>query len=62
MADPPESPPLLNITHAARRLGVDRKTVYRWIFTGDLAAVKMGGRNYIAGAEVERVLRARDAS
>lgn len=62
VADPPESLPLLNITKAAERLGVTRKTVYHWIFTGDLAVVKMGNRNYIAGAEVERVLRARDAS
>lgn len=53
------SPPLLNMTRAAKALGVSRKTIYNWIKSGDLQATRMNGRNYIAGAEVERVLRAR---
>lgn len=60
MSDLP--PPLMNITRAAKALGVDRKTVYRWILAGDLQATTMGNRRYIAGAEVERVLRAREGS
>ena len=57
MTDMP--PPLVNITKAAKLLGVDRKTVYRWLLSGDLRATKMGGRTWIAGAEIERVLRTR---
>lgn len=42
--DLPESNPLLSLREICRLLGVSLRTVYRWIKSGQLPAMKVGGR------------------
>ena len=51
---------LVTITEAARRLGVARPTVYRWLDEGRLDAVRdaAGGRTLVVRDDVERLERA----
>jgi excisionase family DNA binding protein len=37
---------LLRVPEVAARLGVDPSTVYRWIESGRLPALQLGGRGY----------------
>ena len=43
-----------NQKQAAEALGVKRLTVYRWIKSGKIATVEVGGFQVISAAEVER--------
>ena len=48
---------LMTVAEAARALGVNRKTVYRWIVDGAILAVTRGGDEYrIPISEVNRIL------
>lgn len=51
------SPALLSLTEAGRRLGKDRDTIRRWIRRGYLLGKQVGGRTYVTVEELERFLR-----
>ena len=54
MAKPP--PGLNTVTEAARRIGVDRSTLTRWIREGHVVRTRVGPhRHYISDAEIERL-------
>jgi len=46
-------PNYLSPVAAAKRLEVDRRTVYRWLDAGDLRAVRVGGRWRIAEDDLD---------
>ncbi len=48
---------LLTIAEAATRLRVGRRTVERWLATGELRSVRLGRRRLIPQDELERLLR-----
>lgn len=48
---------LLTLSAAARRLGVSRWTLRRWLFRGELRAVRVGGRLRVPLLEVRRLAR-----
>lgn len=43
----------LTINEAAKALGVSRRTVYRYISEGKLAAFKHAGRNYVDARQID---------
>ncbi len=45
------------INEAAELLAVDRRTVYRLIARGELRAVRIGARQRIPAAEIDRITR-----
>jgi len=47
---------LMSVQDAARILGRPRITIYRWIKTDKMLAVKFGGVVFVPRSEVERVL------
>lgn len=47
-------PKIISPIEAAKRLEVDRRTVYRWLDAGDLRAVRVGGRWRIAEEDLAR--------
>jgi len=49
-------PNYLSPVAVAKRLEVDRRTVYRWLDAGDLRAVRVGGRWRIAEDDLARFL------
>jgi excisionase family DNA binding protein len=54
VAKPPSG--LNTVTEAARRIGVDRSTLTRWIRQGYVVRVRLGPhRYYISDAEIERL-------
>lgn len=71
-AEPPAQPPgksasdmkldslrMTSVKKAAEIFGVSVTTVWNWIASGRLKAVKVGGRRLIAIREVSRVLEAK---
>ena len=46
-------------TEAARLIGIGYATLYRWIKSGKLIAVKLAGRTLIPKSEVERLVNAK---
>jgi len=50
---------LLSIPVAAKELGVNFSTVYRWIKKGAVHPFRIGGQVYIAVEEIERLKRER---
>ena len=51
-----------NVTSAARRIGVNRRTVERWIAAGLLPAERVGVRQWIIEeSDVERARERREA-
>ena len=50
----------MNLKTAARRLGVHYQTVYRWVRSGQLVAVKVGAGYEISDAALERFEAQRD--
>lgn len=48
---------LLSVAEAAKQLGLARYTVYRWVETGKIICIKLGGIIFIPKAEVERLKR-----
>ena len=47
---------VLRIDEAASLLGVNRRTVYRWVWKGELPATKIGGLYFIHRSELEKRL------
>ena len=45
---------LLSVAEAAKSLGHPRITVYRWVETGKIVGIKLGGNLFIPKSEVER--------
>ncbi len=54
--DRPSTSEFVKVGEAARILGVNRRTVYRRIWNGDLPARKVGGLYYIRRADLETML------
>jgi excisionase family DNA binding protein len=52
----------VNLKTAALRLGVHYQTVYRWVRSGQLVAVKVGAGYEVSDAAVERLLAQRTAT
>ena len=48
---------LFNISQAADKLHVTRMTVYRWLASGKLISIKLGGMPFIPKSEIDRLLR-----
>lgn len=48
-------PLLLSVAAAAQELGVSRTTAYRWIQTGELPAVRLGGRLRIRRSDLDEL-------
>lgn len=48
---------LLTIEEAATRLRLGKRTVERWLSTGEIRSVRLGRRRLIAQEEVERLLK-----
>ena len=46
---------LVSVAEAARVLGRPRITVYRWVETGKMVGIKLGGILFIPKTEVERL-------
>lgn len=46
---------------AAHLLGVDRSTLYRWARAGMLNLTKVGGRTFVADAELDRFVARAEA-
>jgi excisionase family DNA binding protein len=55
------TPPLLELTEAAQRLGVHYQTAYRWIRSGQLPATLVDGRYRIEPTAVEQLSSRRSA-
>lgn len=51
----------MNLKEAAHRLGVHYQTAYKWVRSGDLAAVRVGGRYDISVAAIERCQARKEA-
>jgi excisionase family DNA binding protein len=49
------NPDLFNITDAAKELGVSRMTIYRWMASNKLRAIKFGGVWFIPSSEVDKL-------
>lgn len=56
-----ELPPTISVTDAAKLLGIGRNQAYRAAATGELPAVRLGGRILILTAPLRRMLRAEAA-
>jgi len=50
------TPDLLSVQDAARLLGKPRSTAYRWIHSGHLLTIRLGGVLFVPTSEVERLL------
>ena len=48
--------PLLTMPEAAKALGLNLKTVEKAVKNGDLPAVRLGARNWVRAADIDRVL------
>ena len=46
---------LVTVAQAAKILGKHIATIYRWVESGDMVAVKFGGIMFIPTSEVERI-------
>ena len=46
---------LLSVGKAAKALGTSRWSVYRWIDTGKILSIRLGGILFIPTSEVERL-------
>lgn len=46
---------LLSVAQAAKELGHPRITIYRWVETGKITGIRLGGVLYIPKSEVERL-------
>jgi excisionase family DNA binding protein len=53
VAPPPEPPPMVSITEAARLLGVSRTSLYQLMDTGELSSRKLGRRRLVPRAALE---------
>lgn len=51
-----------NAVEAARKIGIGYATLYRWIKSGKLIAIKLAGRTLIPKTEVERLQKERAAT
>lgn len=56
MMDPTQNPEYLKIGEAASLLGVARRTVYRWVWSGELPATRVGGLYFIRRSDLQAVL------
>ncbi|HNT53273.1 MAG TPA: helix-turn-helix domain-containing protein [Anaerolineaceae bacterium] len=54
--DPSETSEYLKIAEAAQFLGVSRRTIYRWVWSGDLPANRVGGLYLIRRADLQAML------
>jgi excisionase family DNA binding protein len=61
MSDPKPDPEYLKIGEAARFLGVNPRTIYRRVWSGDLPAARIGGLYFIRKSDLEVLLSARRA-
>lgn len=46
---------ILSVQDAAKELKKHRVTIYRWVLSGEVMAVKFGGVHYIPKSEIERL-------
>ena len=46
---------LVSVQDTAKELGRPRVTIYRWIDTGKIIGIKLGGILFIPKSEVERI-------
>lgn len=46
---------LLSVADAAKELELARYTIYRWVETGKIIGIKLGGIIFIPKSEVERL-------
>jgi len=46
---------LLSMSKTATTFGVSERTVWRWIASGVIRPVRVGGRSYVSTSEVRRV-------
>jgi excisionase family DNA binding protein len=51
----------VNLKQAARKLGVHYQTAYRWVRSGELAAIKVGNRYVVSEGAIEHFRRRRDS-
>jgi excisionase family DNA binding protein/PAS domain S-box-containing protein len=51
----------VNLKQAAARLGVHYQTAYRWVRSGDLAAVRVGPRYEVSDAAIHQFIAARNS-
>ena len=51
-----QSEDIVTVPEAAKRLGKTKMTVYRWIETQKIIAVKLGGILFIPKSEIERLI------
>lgn len=56
MMDPTQNPEYLKIGEAASLLGVARRTVYRWVWSGELPATRVGGLYFIRRSDLDAIL------
>lgn len=56
MDSPKDNPEYLKINEAARFLGVNPRTVYRRVWSGDIPAAKVGGLYFIKRSDLEALL------
>ena len=59
MDNPRDNPEYLKINEAARFLGVNPRTVYRRVWSGDMPAAKVGGLYYIKRADLAALLESK---
>ncbi len=46
---------LLSVGKAAKALGTSRWSVYRWIDTGKILSIRLGGILFVPRSEIERI-------
>ena len=51
----------MNLKQAAARLGVHYQTAYRWVRSGDLAAVRVGARYEVSDAAIHQFVATRQS-
>ena len=57
--EPEQAPGLITVPEAARRLGIDKKTLRKSIGLGEVKAVRLSSAVRVPLAEVERLLAAK---
>jgi excisionase family DNA binding protein len=49
--------PLLTISEAAERLGINYQTAYKWAERGELPTVRVAGRRRVPAAALDEIIR-----
>ena len=46
---------LMTVGRAAKKIGKTRMTIYRWIKSGRIISISLGGVVFVPGSEIERL-------